>query len=212
MGSSLQEVTFLRRDPEDRKKGIYRFMSCGHEQSIRSDQLSKKWGAKCRSCEEHRFHSEADQSGLRLLGGVQSGEAMGRRSYLCRICDKAFYASLKDVRKGNFRCPHCLEEKWNDEASNHGLKRLGVRENDAQREKGYDLYRLVQCGHEQLLQRTHVRDKSAKCAVCKASLLELEAGEQGLQYLGNDEARRSHGIYKFVNCQHEQEINFGKVR
>jgi hypothetical protein len=211
MGKSLQEVTFLKRDPKDRRKGIYRFKSCGHEQAIRSDQLKTKWGAKCRACEVHLFRSEADAAGLLLLGSVQHGVTMGRREYQCLACKKAIGISLKDVRKRNFKCPNCLGNEWDAQAAEHGLKRLGLQEESSRFKKGYDLYKFKKCGHEQLLQRTHVKDKSAECKDCKTELLEAEAACNGLQYLGDVE-QHGYGLYKFDSCQHKHQFRYDKVR
>lgn len=158
MGETRTDLKFLGKDPDDKRRGLYLFTKCGHEQSVHTDQIKTFGKAKCRICEEQRFSDEATKAGLKLLGDVTDGASMGRRTYLCLTCSQELSASLKDVRNQNFRCNHCLEKKWNDEATAHNLTRLGFHPEDHRRKDGYDLYLFNGCGHEEIAQRSHVRE------------------------------------------------------
>lgn len=67
------------------------------------------------------------------------------------------------------------------------------------------IYRFQDCGHEQKIDTSNVRNGSFECQLCSEEKFKLEADNAGLTYIKHIKAGRK--LYKFNNCGHEQVIS-----
>ena len=97
-------------------------------------------------------------------------------------------------------------ERLEQEAETAGLILV-----DAGRNKAYRLYRFTNCGHQQEIATSAVRQKRLRCQRCLEQTHAEEATVAGLELLGPGRVSR-YRRYKFVSCSHEQEMQVSQVR
>lgn len=194
-------LKFLTSD-DDRAYGIFEFAKCGHTQripwqSVRSAQV------KCISCQEARFHKEASEVGLTLIGDA---ERAGYRTYRFQGCSHVQEVQIRNVRLGNFACRFCSDQRRIRAAKSAGLKIIGNGKNSS-----YLLYEFLKCGHQQEMQTTNVLNSKVRCSECRSNKLLKEASDVGLELLGSVK-NNAYRLYRFLACGHEQEIQCSDVR
>jgi predicted nucleic acid-binding Zn ribbon protein len=113
---------------------------------------------------------------------------------------------MADVRRNNFRCNQCLQDKLHKDAKELGLMLIG-----AGRSRHYKTYRFDQCGHEQEIHTGALREKEFSCQTCIVKKHHKEAKNAGLKLIGAGR-NRHHKTYRFDQCGHEQEIHLSDVR
>ena len=138
--------------------GLFRFTACDHDQEIENSNVRKNL-FKCQTCYAHKLKSEAEAVGLTWL--KQTREKYG----LFRFNDCNHEQEIRngDVRNNNFKCRTCYEDKLKSEAEAVGLMWL------KQTRERYGLFRFKNCGHEQEIRNSDVRDNVFACQVCQGS-------------------------------------------
>lgn len=186
-------------------------LPCGHEREARPDQV-RKGRLICRICPKQKklFNwsseatlkhiAEAEAQSCELLG---PGRSATYRQYRLP-CDHQQEVHLTLIRKGNFRCQTCLQQKLTEEAKAIGCDLLGEG-----RSAPYRIYRLP-CGHDQEIQPGDMRRGSFRCEECLATKLITEAEAQSCKLLGPGTSFR-HRRYR-LPCGHEREIEVGNMR
>jgi hypothetical protein len=97
------------------------------------------------------------------------------------------------------------EQKWSDEAAAVGLTWIKKKDNDV------SIYIFSKCNHEQEIKNYNVRDKKFTCRFCKNEKYKNEALSNGnIEWLY--QSRHGYGLYRFVACNHKQEISNSMVR
>jgi len=182
---------------------LYRFNNCKHEQNIGTGHVREKKNFKCNSCLQAKLIAEASAAGLTLL---DDGKDFNYRLYQFNECGHKREFTLSAVRAKGFRCDVCLQAKLISEASAVNLTLLGPG-----RSQAYRLYRFDDCLHEQDFQPTNVRRTHPQCDRCSQDQLEEEARAAGLTLLGPAKSKH-YRLYRFNNCEHEQNIRIDHVR
>jgi len=186
----------------DRAYRRYRFNSCGHEQAMATSAV-RQGRVRCQACLAAKLNDEAANAGLRLLG---PGKTSATRKYAVIACGHEREIQVTHVRRGNYRCPACGDTKTRQEATETGLELLGPGRTAHLRR-----YRFQDCGHEQELHVSAVRDGRVRCQTCLSSRLGQDAKSAGLVLIGpgRDSSART---YKFENCGHVAEFATTNVR
>lgn len=153
-----------------------------------------------------KLSGEAAAVGLELLG---AGKNKHYRTYRFIPCGHEQEIVTACVRRRQFTCRACYEQRLNAEANLAGLDRLA-----AGRAKGVHRYRFLGCGHEQELQASKVRRGAIRCQTCLDNKHHAEANAVGLRLLAP--ARSTGNVlyrsYQFERCGHTQDIQPGSVR
>jgi hypothetical protein len=181
-------------------------LPCGHEQIVQVKQM-RAGGFRCRTCIDNQYTDEAKAQGCELLG---PGRTNIYRTYRFP-CGHVQESQASLIRKGEFQCQTCLNEKLKAEAEAQGCELLTEQR---QRRTGiknapWRSYRLP-CGHEQRIQATNMRIGRFRCQTCQESKIQDEAEAQGCVLLGPGRTAR-HRLYR-LECGHEQDIETGNMR
>ena len=152
------------------------------------------------TCLDNRLKKEAEVKCCELLG---PGRNRHYRIYLLE-CGHRQQIDLGNMRKGNFWCRTCLDNRLKEEAAAQGCELLGPGKN-----VNYRTYRLS-CGHEGEVQPSRIRDGNFRCQSCLDDKLNAEAAAQGCELLGPG-SNAHHRTYR-LPCGHAQEVQVGKMR
>ena len=174
-------------------------LDCGHEQEVTTSSM-RNGGFRCQTCLENKLDSEAAEQGAVVIG---AGRDANYRKYKLE-CGHEQEVHVTSMRKGQFRCQTCLENKLNAEAAERGAEIIG-----AGRNKDCRTYRL-ECGHEQEIQLSGMRKGQFRCQTCLENKLHAEASDQGAVIVGAGRIA-SYRTYR-LNCGHEQEIQLSGMR
>ncbi len=174
-------------------------LPCGHKQEIHISQMSSG-GFRCRTCLDKSYIQEAKKRGSELLG---PGSTRHHRLYRL-VCGHEQLVTLHNMRKGDFSCRTCIDNRLKEEAESQDCKLLGAGRNASNR-----LY-MLPCGHEVDIGTRHMRTGNFRCQNCFNERLTLEAAAQGSILLGPGSSAH-HRTYR-LQCGHEQQIRVVKMR
>ncbi len=180
----------------------YRFIECGHEQEFQPGHV-RAGRFRCGKCLDERLETESQSAGLTIVG---PGTSADYRIYRFNECGHEQELFVAHVRRGNFRCGSCHEEKLNSEARAVDLTLLGPG-----KDHRYRIYRFRECGHEQEIITGHVREGNFRCGSCHQEKLNSEAKAVNLTLLGPGKDPR-YRSYRFNECGHEQQFQTGDIR
>ncbi|MDG2296922.1 MAG: hypothetical protein P8L75_01900 [Gammaproteobacteria bacterium] len=180
----------------------YRLNDCKHEQEI-AVVMVRRNSFRCEQCLQIKFEEEAKAVGLTLIG---EGRNADYRTYSFNDCGHEEEKTIQSVRLKRAKCIQCFKLKLQNEAKDVGLTLIGKGKN-----RNYRTYRFNECKHEQEIVISHVRRNEFKCSQCHQLILEKEAKKVGLILIG---LGRQHAwrTYRFIECEHEQEIQKSNVR
>jgi hypothetical protein len=148
----------------------------------------------------YKLVAEAAVYGAVIVG---MGKDRNFRLYLL-ACGHRQVVQTSKTRVGQFACQPCSDAKLRGEADADGrVKWL------RQTRRSYGLFRFVQCGHEQEIQNSHVRQGKLKCCACQKQKFQNEVDERVVWLR---QTRRAYGLFRFVQCGHEQEIRNEKAK
>jgi len=174
-------------------------LPCGHEQEIQLGDM-RRGQVRCKTCLEKKLETEAEAQGCELLG---KGQNSTYRTYHLE-CGHNTEVQTPNMRKGNFRCQRCLDERLKREAREQDCVLLGPGKN-----RKYRTYRLP-CGHEQEIQPGGMRRGSFNCEACFYDRVKADAEIQGCIFLGRG-VRKNYGIYR-LPCGHKREYSMSAMR
>ena len=181
----------------------YRIDRCGHEQEAQPSSVRRGKKPICNQCQQDKLNEEAKAVGLTLIG---TGRDYRYRVYHFDECGHEQEIRIDYVCKSTFKCNQCFQDKLDEEAKTAGLTLIGSGRN-----ADYRTYRFDECGHEQEIQTTHVRNSNPQCNQCFQDKLVEEAKTAELTLIGS--GRNVHyRTYRFNKCKHEQEIQLNHVR
>jgi hypothetical protein len=182
--------------------GLYRFIECRHEQEIQNAMV-KRGTFKCQQCQEQKHPAEAQANG-RVEWMRRTRNNYGLYRFI--ECRHEQEIQNSNVRAGTFKCQQCQEQKLVVEASANGSVEWlrQTREN-------YGLYRFIECQHEQEITNSNVKRGTFKCQQCQEQKRRGEAATNGrVEWM--QQTRRGCGLYRFIECRHEQEIANSSVK
>lgn len=135
---------------------------------------------------------------------VGAGKNNKTRIFRNLLCGHEQEAHTTDAKRFTFRCNYCKDQKWHQEAADANLTFL--------EKLGWFTARYIfnECGHEQNLQFSNVRDKKFRCKQCQEQKIHDEAAAVGLTFIEKFDAKKSN--YRFNECSHEQLIHTGNVK
>ena len=93
-----------------------------------------------------------------------------------------------------------------ENAKKKGLDIIGVCEN-----KAYLIYKFKNCGHEQILAKSSVKNHKPKCKTCLETQYKKEAEISGMKLICKSDRAR-YRVYKILSCGHEVELKVAHVR
>ena len=134
---------------------IYR-LECGHEQEAQGTHM-RRGSVRCQTCLGNKLDAEAAEQGAVIVG---AGRNVRHRTYRLE-CGHEQEVEFKSMRRRNFRCRTCFENKLEAEASEQGAEITGADSNARCR-----LYRL-ECGHEQEIKIGSMRIGNFRCQTCE---------------------------------------------
>lgn len=195
-------LLYLGPDSSPRR---YRFkiVSCGHELSLKTDQVQNQLTFPCKTCREDDFAKLAAIHKLRLIEmhGLSQATVVDPK---CGHMMRVQFANLKN-RNSVYTCPECREDEIERAASELNLKLI--------RKAGGGQKREVLCNScktKRSVQYYHLLEASFRCGPCQEIRRSAEAFEQGLELLSK--VNKDYGIFKFRSCGHQKRINFQAVR
>ena len=144
--------------------------------------------------------SEAKAQGCELIG---PGKDFNFRLYRLP-CGHEQEIQPTHMRRDNFRCQTCLDNKLREEAEEQGCALLGPGKN-----ANFRLYRLP-CGHEQQIGPNRMREERFRCQTCLDTKIRGEARAQDCEILGPGK-NANFRLYR-LPCGHEQQIQTGNMR
>ena len=186
----------------NRRTRKYSFGACGHTQDISPGHVRKN-RFRCRACQEIKLVDEAERAGLMLISIAQNSNY---RIYQFKTCGHQQPITLAAVRNKEFKCKYCLREKHGAEAQKKGLALVGKGKN-----LRYRLYKFIDCGHEQEIAVSNVRNHESLCDRCFQKKLKSEAQAVGLILLGAGK-NKNYRMYQFNECGHKKEIQPSLIR
>lgn len=130
---------------------------CGHSLELRYDQVRRQ-SYKCISCLESKLTSEADRSGLRLIG---AGRDKAHRLYQFIECGHTQEITTSSVRNGTFHCKFCFRGELHEKFASQGLALLGPGSNTNRR-----TFQIISCGHVQEIEVSSAKVGKFACHVC----------------------------------------------
>lgn len=182
----------------------YQFKKCGHIQEIhlvavRFEQF------KCLTCAENQYKEEAKLKNMTIIGKVKEGDGIGRK-YKFNDCGHVKEFPISYVRVDRkITCDICYQKQVIKESKDANLVICGEAKH------GHKLYRFNDCGHEQVISISRVRNKRIKCWKCQEIKLKNEAKKVNLQIVSKTD-NPNYRKYKFLKCGHLQDITASSVR
>jgi len=119
-------------------------------------------------------------------------------------CEHEQEFQIGNMRKGEFRCQTCLDNKIKEEAEAQGCVLLGAGKNRVCRTY------LLPCGHEHEIKLPQMRSGEFRCQICLNYKLREEAEAQGCKLVGPGQ-KSSYRTYR-LPCGHEQEVAPSNLR
>jgi len=174
----------------------YQFKDCKHINELTTGNVRK--GGKhigCAICRQEKLESEASSAGVKILG---PGTNVHYRNYLIEECGHSVNLKTQSVRDNTFKCPICKDEQFINEAKSVALTLIGEASADLDvsiKRSNYRLYKIDECGHEQNLKLSHVRDGNFNCDTCNFSTLTQRAKFSGYSIVG-----QNNGSISNVKC------------
>jgi hypothetical protein len=135
----------------------YKFIGCGHERILDFSAVKNK-SVECTECINISRNEAATRNNLILIDLNDCSKWMHRQY---KYCDCGHIQSIKLQDVSNDKIPKCIECKklrWQDEASNAGLKLLSACSEDT----GYSNY-LLPCGCTQKFKIGNIRYNKWAC-------------------------------------------------
>lgn len=158
----------------------YQFLNCGHFQELTTGNVRK--GGKhigCKTCKHNDLVKEASAANVSLIG---SGRSAHYRKYLINDCGHVTDLKIQSVREKAFKCPHCKDAQFIQEAKAAGLTLIGAASDELEvksKAENYRLYRCNECDHEENFKLSHVRIKKINCSGCSTEDLKKRADISG---------------------------------
>ena len=184
----------------------YKFKKCGHFQDIRMSHVRENC-FECKTCKENIYKLEATAKSLELVGEPVVKQKAGFRKYRFSSCDHEMDISISAVRRGNFKCTTCYNNRLDKEAFSAGLEIVGHSKKGSR----YRVYKFISCGHEQEIRLDQVFSKQLKCNCCYEDRLRNEANLAGFD-LVNGGVKGDTREYQCRLCGHHSEFTTTNVR
>ncbi|EDZ45742.1 hypothetical protein RBY4I_952 [Rhodobacterales bacterium Y4I] len=125
----------------------------------------------------------------------------------CRACGATHVSKLFVVMNNQPLCPHCIEERWRDDAAAAELQWAG-RDPESRHHGFY----IADCGHRlrrqlELVKRAAKGVCDVRCKLCHSWKEQEEAAAQGWTLIGADpEGDPNYRKYRHPSCGHVQRI------
>jgi len=174
-------------------------LPCGHEREVATGAM-RKGNFRCETCFQNKLEKEAEAQNCKLLGG---GKNCNLRTYRLP-CGHELEVATSAIRKGEFGCQTCINERLRDEAEAHDCQLLG-----AGRNRNLRTY-LLPCGHEQQVRPGHILTDSFRCQICLENKFNLEAEAQRCELLGPGRTCQ-YRTYR-LPCGHERQLTTAMIR
>ena len=159
----------------------------------------------CKTCEIENYKKEAKKKNLTFLG---KGRNNDYKRYSFDDC-----GHVRDIRPSLLKestpiCFTCLESSRLSDAKALQLTIIG-KSSDGDTYK--TRYKFIECGHQENIYRSSVKNGYARCSKCYEDKFLTEADEAGLILIGLGK-NGNYRTYKFKRCEHEQQIQLIHVR
>ncbi len=125
----------------------------------------------------------------------------------CHTCRRTHASNIFVLMNSQPQCPHCIEERWRDDATAAGLEWVGRDPED----RHYAHY-IAPCGHNlrrqfEMVKRAAEGLCSVRCEICHADKEQAEAEERGWHLIGEDTGgNQNYRLYRHASCGHVQRI------
>ncbi|MBT2151372.1 GIY-YIG nuclease family protein [Pseudoalteromonas tetraodonis] len=182
---------------------IYRCLKCSSIIKIKPGDVKSK-NFNCSTCAQNELMDKAKLGGLSFLN--KDKVRRYHNIYEFKSCGHKQSIRNDKVKSGVFSCNTCEINKLKNEAKIVGLEYI-----DNCPKAGSKIYKFIDCGHQQEIRISRVRENVFKCNECHQSKLKAEASNSNLTLIG--QGKNAHyRIYSFNGCGHQQEIRVDKVR
>ena len=125
----------------------------------------------------------------------------------CHTCRRTHASKIFVLMNSQPQCPHCIQDRWRDDAAAAGLNWVGRDPED----RHYGHY-IAPCGHNlrrqfEMVKRAAEGLCSVRCEICHADKEQAEAEERGWHLIGEDTGgNQNYRLYRHASCGHEQRI------
>ena len=208
--ASVQNLTLIGAGKNAQYR-YYQFLNCGHFQELTTGNVRK--GGKhvgCKTCKHNDLLEEASAANVTLIG---PGRSAHYRKYLINDCNHVTDLKTQSVRDKAFKCPHCKDAQFIEEAQAAGLTLIGAASEELEvksKAENYRLYRCNECQHEQNFKLAHVRIGNISCAGCSTDDLKKRADISGWNIIRFN----VDGPFHLASCKsaaHERLVRSGQL-
>ena len=158
-------LTLIRKSGNPKTR-IYKFNKCGHLKELGIRHIGKH-SHICDKCFELKLEKNALRLNLKLLG---YGKNKNIRKYKRIDCGHEVQ-HRNDFIQATSKTPECLQcidEKHHEEANRAELILINKTNNPRKK-----LYKFINCGHEQEISTSHVKDYNFICHTCNETYYSL---------------------------------------
>ena len=211
-------LRLVSRDPKLPNSMVYECPQCGQHILIRVETVRKLANGKtkklydCPHCKQSDYTEQAMQNGLEIIGEDNNSHYL---TYKFRACGHVQRLQKQAVKKSEFKCQTCYDERLEREANRRNLTIIGKG-----RERNYRLYENTDCHHRYELTTSHVRlageisDEPYPCNICIYEQQILDAKATGLILYGKSSrigAKNKSYLYH-AECGHSLERRADQIR
>ena len=211
-------LKLISRDREYPNSMIYECPGCEAQVRIRIEtvrNLAQSKGAKsydCENCKLTAYEGQAAEAGLVILGPANDTHYLRYKFIDCGHDQEITKASVK---KREFTCQTCLDDKLEAEANRRSLTIVGKGSNS-----NYRLYRNTRCEHQYELVTSHVRlagdrkEQPYPCPTCLYLQRVEEAKAAGLLLYGvtRRKGQKNKSYLYQAQCGHSIERRVDQIR
>ncbi|UWQ57811.1 GIY-YIG nuclease family protein [Leisingera caerulea] len=125
----------------------------------------------------------------------------------CHTCRRAHASKIFVLMNSQPQCPHCIQDRWRDDAAAAGLNWAG-----RDPENRHYAHFIAPCGHNlrrqfEMVKRAAEGLCSVRCEICHADKEQAEAEERGWHLIGEDTGgNQNYRLYRHASCGHVQRI------
>lgn len=204
-------LRLISRDPNYPNSMIYECPNCNEHILVRVETVRKLATSKsakqydCESCKKLNYQQQANSAGLEIIGLSSDSHYL---EYRFVDCGHTQEIPKQAVKKREFKCQTCHDEKLETEANLRHLTVVGKSSNP-----NYRLYENSNCAHRYELAVSHVRlagERSSEPYPCPTCLYEKrikEAEAAGLMLYGQSGRTNTKNTYYLyqAECGHSLE-------
>ena len=191
---------------------LYEHNLCSHRHEY-TVQHVRKYGKlnpgspyPCKTCLNDKLLSEARTAGLLLYGKSNRRAGNGDVLYLYQAeCGHSIERQASQVRRKEWRCHACTDQKLNNEAEASGLRLLGRGKN-----KSFRTYQFKDCGHAKEISTGSVRAKTFHCDICFWDEKDEILFQRGVEIAGPGSGGNNR-LFRFIKCGHLREFELAKA-